>query len=89
MHLKRVIMEASASAVSEEIPTKIVSPLYTNVINRDGQFSIGIFEVGNPKFCLLSLFCCPFALAYSRTLLDNSDFIYNLFCLPSALVPYR
>ena len=73
--------------IVEEQPNNDASHLHTNMANRDGQFSIGLFEIGKIELCLLSFICCPVAAAYSRTLLDQSNLIYNCFCLP--LIPYR
>ena len=54
---------------------------------KQRNFQIELFEIGDTKSCLYSYFCCPCALAESRTYLDGSQFEFNLFCLQ--LIPYR
>ena len=45
------------------------------------RFSIGLFDLGDPKYCLYSFICPLCALASARTQMDDSDCIYNFFCL--------
>ena len=54
---------------------------------KQRNFQIELCDVGDTKSCLYSYFCCPCALAESRTYLDGSQFEFNLCCLQ--LIPYR
>ena len=45
------------------------------------HFSIGLFEVGELPACLYSYFCTVCAVADARTYLDESDCLFNCYCL--------
>mmetsp|Transcript_15295 Transcript_15295/g.23034 ORF Transcript_15295/g.23034 Transcript_15295/m.23034 type:complete len:278 (+) Transcript_15295:72-905(+) len=47
------------------------------------RYSINLFDIGEMDSCLFSCCCSPCAYALSRTQLDDSPFLYNLFCVPS------
>lgn len=49
--------------------------------------AIPFFGIGNASDCRYSYLCCPCALAQSRSNLDGSSFLFNLFC--SCALPNR
>lgn len=45
------------------------------------DFSISLLDVGDPSACAYAWFCYPCALASARSNLDDSHWMYNMFCL--------
>jgi hypothetical protein len=46
----------------------------------DIDWEIGLYDSGDVLYCFYSYFCCPCALASSRSYLDDSSWLYNIFC---------
>ena len=43
-------------------------------------WSIPLYSFGDLPICLSSCICCPCAMAYARSELDGSSFLFNLCC---------
>lgn len=54
----------------------------------NSQWKVGLFEVGDCGQCLYSYCCCVCAMASTRTHVDDSQCLFNLFCGTSPVSRY-
>ena len=60
---------------------------WSEPLEEQGKWVIGLCEVGDPASCVLSYICSPCALAYARSNLDDSSCMFNLICMPICCMP--